>query len=119
MQHEAAIQAQLFRWVDLVSNYYPELRLLFHIPNGGSRNAVEAAHLKQQGVRAGVPDLCLPVARGKYHGLYIEMKYGKNKPTPIQQKWIDDLKQQGYAVSVCWGFDAARAELEKYLQLEG
>lgn len=119
MQHEAAAQTQLFRWADLVSNYYPELRLLFHIPNGGSRNSIEAAHLKQQGVRAGVPDLCLPVPRGKYHGLYIEMKYGKNKPTPAQQHWIDDLKQQGYAVSVCWGFDAARTEIEKYLRLEG
>ena len=66
---------------------------------------------------AGVPDLCLPVARGGYHGLYIEMKAGKNKPTEKQLWWIENLKKQGYAVSVCWGFEAARMELEKYLKL--
>ena len=116
-QHEAAEQIKLFRWVDLVLNYYPELRLLHHIPNGGSRNELEAVNLKRQGVRAGVPDLCLPVARGGYHGLYIEMKAGKNKPTEKQLWWIENLKKQGYAVSGCWGFEAARMELEKYLKL--
>lgn len=118
-QYEAAEQIKLFRWVDLVSkNYYPELRLLYHIPNGGSRNELEAVNLKKQGVRAGVPDLCLPVARGGYHGLYIELKYGKNKPTEKQLEWIEALRDEGYAVSICWGFEAARAELEKYLKLD-
>lgn len=118
-QYEAAEQIKLFRWVDLVSkNYYPELRLLYHIPNGGSRNELEAVNLKKQGVRAGVPDLCLPVARGGYHGLYIEMKAGKNKPTEKQLEWIEALRDEGYAVSICWGFEAARAELEKYLKLD-
>lgn len=117
-QYEAAEQIKLFRWVDLVINHYPELKLLHHIPNGGSRNELEAVNLKKQGVRAGVPDLCLPVARGRYHGLYIEMKAGKNKPTEKQLQWIDDLRKQGYAVSICWSFDAARQELEKYLNLE-
>ena len=117
-QHEAAEQIKLFRWVDLVSkNYYPELRLLYHVPNGGSRNELEAVNLKKQGVRSGVPDLCLPVARGGYHGLYIEMKYGKNKPTEKQLEWIEDLRNEGYAVSICWGFEAVRQELEKYLRL--
>lgn len=119
-QYEAAEQIKLFRWVDLVSkNYYPELRLLYHIPNGGSRNELEAVNLKKQGVRAGVPDLCLPVARGGYHGLYIEMKAGKNKPTEKQLEWIEALRDEGYAVSICWGFEAARQELEKYLKLDG
>ena len=118
-QYEAAEQIKLFRWVDLVSkNYYPELRLLYHVPNGGSRNELEAVNLKKQGVRSGVPDLCLPVARGGYHGLYIELKYGKNKPTEKQLEWIEALRDEGYAVSICWGFEAARAELEKYLKLD-
>lgn len=117
-QREAEEQMKLFRWVDLVIGHYPELGLLHHIPNGGSRNELEAVNLKRQGVRAGVPDLCLPVARGKYHGLYIEMKAGKNKPTEKQLEWIEALRGQGYAVSICWGFDAARMEIEKYLNLE-
>ena len=117
-QYEAAEQIKLFRWAAWAVNQYPELDLLYHIPNGGSRNTIEAAHLKQQGVKAGVPDLCLPAPKGKYHGLYIEMKYGDNKPTKKQKEWIEKLTRQGYAVSVCWSYEAARAELEKYLKLD-
>ena len=97
---------------------YPELEMLYHVPNGGSRNKIEAANLKKQGVRAGVPDLCLPVPKGKYHGLYIEMKYGSNKPTQKQNEWITNLKKYGYAVSICWSCEAAVEEIEKYLNLE-
>ena len=73
MQHEAREQEALFRWVAFARSGMPDLDMLYHIPNGGSRNRKEAYNLKLQGVRAGVPDLCLPVARGKFHGLYIEL----------------------------------------------
>jgi hypothetical protein len=59
-QYEADEQKKLFRWVDFMKTEYPELDMMFHIPNGGSRNKLEAANLKKQGVRAGVPDICLP-----------------------------------------------------------
>ena len=74
IQSEATEQEKLISWTQYQYNEYPELKLIFHIPNGGSRNTLEAANLKRQGVKAGVPDLCLPVARQNYHGLYIEMK---------------------------------------------
>ncbi len=77
IQYEADEQAKLFKWIEWVRDFIPEVNMLYHIPNGGKRNEREAAALKRQGVRAGVPDLCLPVAKGKYHGLYIELKYGK------------------------------------------
>lgn len=117
-QYEAAEQIKLFRWVDFAVNQYPELEMLYHIPNGGSRNPIEAANLKRQGVRAGVPDLCLPIARGKYHGLYIEMKYGDNKPTENQKRWLRDLQRYGYATSICYSAETAIADIEKYLKLE-
>lgn len=113
---EAHEQAALFRMIeDIGARYYPELKLLYHIPNGGKRNAVEAAHLKQQGVKSGVPDLCLPVARGGYHGLYIEMKVGDNKPTENQARWLRDLEKQGYATMVCYGYKQAAEVLVRYL----
>lgn len=95
---------------------YPELDLLYHIPNGGSRNKIEAANLKKQGVRAGVPDLCLPVARGEYHGLYVEMKYGENKPTQKQKEWLEKLTKQGYKTAVAYSCDAAEDILLKYIR---
>ena len=117
-QHEAAEQQALFRWAAFARCNYPELDMLYHIPNGGSRNGKEAANLKRQGVKAGVPDLCLPVARGSYHGLYIELKYSKNKPTELQEGWLTRLRQQGYVAEVCYGWEYAAEVLKKYLELK-
>lgn len=83
MTNEAYEQIKLFNWVAYARNTYPQLDLLYHVPNGGKRNQKEAFNLKRQGVRAGVPDLCLPVSRGKYHALYIELKVGNNKATEL------------------------------------
>lgn len=117
MQHEAKEQTKLFSWITFARAAIPELDMLYHIPNGGSRNKIEAANLKRQGVRAGVPDLCLPVACGNYHGLYIELKYGKNTPTEKQKDWLRRLRAQGYAVAVCYGWEQAKHVLEKYLKM--
>src|SRR5699024_10256580 len=67
-------QVQLIRWAGLARGAYPALRWLHAVPNGGARNIVVARKLKAEGVQRGVPDLCLPVPRGPYHGLYIELK---------------------------------------------
>lgn len=109
-------QMNVISWANWNSNKYPELKLLFHVPNGGKRNAQEAARFKTMGVKAGVPDLCLPVPRGGYAGLYIEMKYGKNKTTDKQNEWIKDLSKQGYDVEVCWGAEEAIEVLESYMK---
>ncbi len=92
--------------------------LIYAIPNGGKRNRTEAANLKRQGVKAGVPDLCVPVARRGFHGLYIEMKYGKNTTTAKQDEWLNDLNREGYLAKVCHGYDEA-IELLKYYFAEG
>lgn len=109
-------QIGVIDWANWNTGRFPELKLLFHVPNGGKRNAAEAARFKAMGVKAGVPDLCLPVPRGGYAGLYIEMKYGKNKTTEKQEEWIHSLIEQGYLVKVCWGGQEATAALEEYLQ---
>ena len=116
MRAEDREQEMLMQWARQTEIVYPELALLHHIPNGGKRNAAEAAHLKRLGVKAGVPDLCLPVPRGRFHGLYIELKAGKNRPTDAQRTWIDALSAQGYAAFVCYGAACAQKLIETYLQ---
>lgn len=116
MHRESMEQQALFKWVKLQSCTIPELELLYHIPNGGKRNLLEAKRLKAEGVRAGIPDLCLPVARGDQHGLYIELKAGKNKPTDTQLWWIDRLMRQGYEVHVCYGWEEAKDKIIAYLK---
>ncbi len=108
-------QMGVIDWANWNTGRFPELKLLFHIPNGGKRDAREAARFKAMGVKAGVPDLCLPVPRRGYAGLYIEIKYGKNTTTAKQKEWIKALKEQGYKAVVCNGGVEAAKELETYL----
>ena len=112
---ESQEQQQLVCWTDFMQHKYPELNLLYHIPNGGKRSKSEAARFKAEGVKSGVPDLCLPVARGGYHGLYIEMKKQGGVISADQSKWLHALSQQGYLTAVCYGSEAAEQILTEYL----
>lgn len=113
---EADEQKTLINWADVMVHRWPELRLLFHVPNGGSRNAREAKNLKQQGVKPGVPDLFLPVARHGYHGLFIEMKRRKGgRISEEQAKMMGDLREQGFCAWVCKGADSAIELITGYL----
>lgn len=114
--HESVEQTNLFRWAAYEAGKYPQLELMFHIPNGGSRNKLEAANLKRQGVKAGVPDICLPVPCGKYHGLFIEMKAGTNKASEKQKQWLSDLSNQGYLAVICYGWESASKTIIDYLE---
>lgn len=113
--YESAEQQALFRWAALSERAHPELELMYHIPNEGVRTAANGARLKAEGMRAGVPDICLPVARGSYNSLYIELKARKNKPTEAQEKWIAALNAAGNLAVVCWGWEAAKKTIETYL----
>lgn len=108
-------QVALFEWAEK-DRKWPELSLMYAIPNGGQRSPRTAGMLKAEGVKAGVPDVCLPVARGGYHGLYIELKRRQGSRVMLGQKqWLDALERQGYRCRVCYGWDEAREEIEKYL----
>ena len=95
---------------------YPELAMLFHIANERS-DKVQASILKKMGVKKGVPDLCLPVPSGKYHGLFIEMKTDSGRASAEQLWWISHLEANGYATAVCYGWNRAVEVLEWYLNL--
>lgn len=109
-------QAALFTWAGYQTAVYPELKLLYAIPNGGHRHKAVAAKLAAEGVRRGVPDVCLPVPRGEFHGLYLEMKYGRNRTTPEQNTWLEALAGQGYKTAVCHSFEAAQRLIANYLE---
>lgn len=95
---------------------YPQ-GLIYAIPNSARRSPRQGAWMKAEGLSAGVPDLCIPMPRGKYHGLYIEMKAGKNKPTPAQVDWMNKLIEQGYCCKVCYGYEDGVREIKEYMSL--
>lgn len=115
---EHAEQSALFCWANDNRSWSPELMLLFAIPNGGLRDKVTASRLKASGVKSGVPDICLPVQRGDYAGLYIELKRLKEgRASDEQNDWIGRLKLQGYAATVCRGWIEASQVISSYLLL--
>ena len=109
-------QMAVIEWRDLMVNQFPELRLLIHIGNGGWRSKPEAVRFKKMGVHPGVSDLFLPVARGGFHGLWVEMKRQKGgKLSPDQKQWIEDMTDQRYMAVRADGAEQACDILYKYL----
>lgn len=108
-------QAALFQY----ALYQKEIEwtLLFAIPNGGYRKIKTGIQLKRTGLKPGIPDIFLPVGRGIYHGLFIEMKSEKGTVRKNQKEWHDALRTQGYKVEVCRGCDQAIKEIQEYLKL--
>ncbi len=94
--------------------------LIYHVPNGGQRHKLVAIKLKEQGVKAGVPDLVLPMARGGYFGLYLEFKATAPNDAAVsasQHAWIHQLNEQGYLAIVCRGHFDAMEQIRAYLKL--
>ena len=113
---ESVEQQTLIKWARLARGKYPELDMLYHITNEGKRSVVTGARLKSEGLKPGVPDLCLAVARGGAHGLYIEMKRTKGgRVSPEQARWIEKLSREGYVAVVCRGWEQAREAILRYL----
>jgi hypothetical protein len=87
-----------------------------HVPNEGKRSPQQGAKLKRMGLSPGFPDLVIPLPRGNYHGLYIELKVGNNKTTSDQKRWLTKLSENGYAATACWGTDEAVNTINAYLR---
>ncbi len=126
-------QVTVVEWCDLMARHkYPMLKWIYAVPNGGDRHKAVAAKLKAEGVKPGVPDLCLPFPKPLvaetslfpsvqifpgWHGLYIEMKSKdtKGRVSPEQKEWLDYLGVVGYKVKVAWNADEAIQIIEDYI----
>lgn len=108
---EHAQQAALFCWAAA----YPELRWMFAIPNGGTRDRITAGKLKAEGVKAGVADIFLPVGKHSVMGLWIEMKNSTGKPSDKQIEFRNDMLKNGYGHVICYGWEAARDTIVSYM----
>lgn len=111
---EDFLQMNLTTWIKLM---YKDA-LFFHVPNGGKRNAIEAAKFKRMGVLAGVSDLILLEPRQGYSGLIIELKtkykgkYGVVADS--QEKFLIKASRRNFKVAVCYSFEAAKDLINDY-----
>lgn len=115
MRSESQEQQTLFQWAAWASGKYPKLETIYHIPNEGKRSLATGGKLKAEGLKAGFPDIGLPVAKRGYHGLYIEMKSQKGRLSPEQKEWQNRLTKYGNLSIVCYGFEEARDAILWYL----
>lgn len=110
---EHAIQAAFFASLQPYYGQYPCLATMHAIPNGGDRSPIVAGRLKAEGVRAGVPDVELPVARRGYHSLWLEFKKPEHRchanggMSDAQVAMAAMLREEGNCVLVVYEWDAA------------
>ena len=118
-------QVALFNWAKIMESRHPQLKWMFAIPNqcdSGYRAMRRGQKMKAEGVKPGVHDIFLPVVRylnyDKIPGLWIEMKYNKNKLTKDQEQFKSDMDAEGYQTVTCWTFEEAKQAIIDYLGIE-
>ena len=91
-KEEEQLQTACISWFDYK---YPHLsKLLFAVPNGGSRHKIEAKNLKKQGVRAGVSDLIFLYPGRVYPFICIECKITSGTQQKEQKQFEKLVKEE-------------------------
>lgn len=116
MTAEDTLQIQCVAWFR--AQHSAHAMLLHHSPNGGKRNAIEALKFKRMGTISGFPDLILMIPNKSYHGLFVELKVGKNKQTENQIRFEKEVTNQRYAYVVCRSLDEFMSVVKQYFKNE-
>ena len=107
-------QVALFKWLAIK---HPEQdAVTYAVPNAARRSPRQGAYMKAEGLKAGVPDICMAYPSNGWNGLYIELKTIKGRPTESQIGWITRLESNGYAAEICYGLDHAMRTIDDYLK---
>lgn len=113
IHHESNLQTSCVRWFRY---RYPRLAgIFFHVPNGGSRNAIEAKNLKAQGTLPGVADLILLKPSNGYAALCIEMKAKNGRQSEYQQQFKKAAESAGNKYVICRTFEEFVENVNQYL----
>jgi len=103
---EERLQYECFTWF---WNNCPQYRgLLFHIPNGGARNKIEASKFRAIGVVSGIPDLCF-LFKGKCY--FFELKTELGRLSDNQKTIIAQFKTQNIDVFLIRNFDEFKKQI--------
>ena len=113
-QPEAAEQENVIKWARDNEKTYPFLWMLHSSLNGVKLSKMQAGKAKASGRLSGVPDLFLPVPRGSFCGLYIEMKSATGRIMPSQSRYLSAVSDFGYSAVVCYSANEAIKTIENY-----
>lgn len=109
---EYALCVQSYAWFSL---QYAK-RQMWHVPNGGKRNLLEAVKFKRMGGKKGVPDYFFPEPVSPYHGMFVEFKTGKVKESKDQLDVMKALERKGYFVAVVRSFEQFQKVVRRYFK---
>lgn len=112
---EARIQTEFFNQVPLFFPTLPD-RLLFAVPNGGSRHKIEAANMKRQGVKRGIADVILQVPKKGYASLCLEFKTPTGKQSDEQKEYQRQVEMAGSKYVVVRSVQQAIKTMTEYLK---
>lgn len=111
---EARMQSEFFRQVPVLFPNLPS-KLLFAVPNGGSRNKIEAANLKRQGATAGVADVICLIPKKGFASLCLEFKIEKGKQSEHQKEFQKQAESCRNKYVIVRSVKEAIEELRLYL----
>ena len=112
-------QKAIFEWSEKMLWKWPELKYLNGSLNGVKLTIGQAKKAKYGGLKRGVPDISLPLARKNWNGLFIELKRKQGgRTSPEQKDWLMFLSNQGYYAAVANGSEVAIRIITEYLELE-
>lgn len=116
-------QNEQIHYVNWLRSQHPKIKTIISpiVKYGGTpkQRAIQGHLQKLMGYETGTLDIFLPIARGCYHGLFIEFKFGKNTLTDEQKEMIVFLTEEGYLTATCYTCDKAVKVTEAYLALKG
>ena len=108
---EHNLQVECLRWL----RYAHPGVLCYAIPNGGYRTITTARAMRAEGQKAGIPDLHIPIGRGEYLSLYIEMKNGKaGRLSEAQKEMHETLRKYRNKVVICRTLLEFQQEINTY-----
>lgn len=112
-QREALKLMQWARYVPILNE------LLFHVANERHCTPQQGHMFKCLGVKAGVSDYILPLPRGRYHGMFLELKRDRTgRLTPEQKIWLEKMRITGYHAVVAYGAEEAIQYFKEYLEIK-
>lgn len=113
---EHNLQCSIVQWASLHKGRYPELESLYAIKNEGLRSLRLGKDFVESGMKRGMPDLCLPVPRGGYGALFIELKSGKGKVSEYQRVVLNTLMRCGNLCLVAKTYERVTQVIVDYLK---
>ena len=106
--------------MDWLRAQHPKLSLhAMHIGNERKASYYAGYIMKRMGVLKGASDLFMAWPSGGFHGLFIEVKSKKGKPTPDQLAFIERMNSVGYYATICYGADEVIRCMKWYIGLGG